>query len=293
MLCCLASTAQYRVGHTSLVLRDEARGNKKVTVEAYYPVCKPVQPASSGEEQDRKFPVICFAHGYQHPGDKYGNLTEMLVPEGYIMLCLTTNEGVLLLHRDYAADIRFLADAAAGLGQDPGSPLYGLVDTICCLMGHSMGGGAMFHAAADNRTPDAVIALTPYNTRPSAIEAASRVRVPTLVISATNDCIAPPEKHHLTMYESSSAHDKTFVQIIGGTHCSMGETSKCIKAERILGCDAGLTAAEQTEVLARYIIPWLDFFLKGNGNQGCVFNTTLTADEAVTWKQSRPLPVQL
>lgn len=69
----------------------------------------------------------------------------------------------------------------------------------------------------------------------------------------------------------------------------MGESRKCIKAEKLVGCEPGLTSAEQTAVLARYIVPWLDFFLKGDIDQGCVFNTTLISDEAVTWLQSRPL----
>ncbi len=286
---CLVSYGQYSVGHVSMVLHDEYRGNRKVTLEAYYPVCDTIQTVTAGQEQGMKFPVICFAHGYQHPGNGYGNLTGFLVPEGYIILSLTTAEGFLPSHRNYAADIRFLADAASRLGNDSQSPLYRQVDTLICLMGHSMGGGAMFHAAADNSVIDAVIALTPYDTRPSAIEAATRVKAPTLVMSGTNDCITPAEKYHLPMYESSAAQDKTYIQIKGGTHCSMGESSKCIKAERLVGCEAGLTTDEQTAVLARYIVPWLDFFIKGDMDQGRVFTITLTSDEAVTWLQSRPL----
>lgn len=289
MLCCLASTGQYSVGHVSIVLHDAERGNRKVTLEAYYPLLSSGQPVNGAQEQGTKFPVICFAHGYRHPGDQYGNLTGMLVPEGYIMLNLTTSGGLLPSHRSYTDDLRFLANAVPSLGEDPSSPLFGLVDTLCCLMGHSMGGGAMFQAAAGNSAIDAVIALTPYDTKPSAIEAAAGVRVPTMVISGTNDCITPPEKHHLPMYESSAAQDKTYIQIIGGTHCGMGESSKCIKAERLVGCEPGLTTAEQTAVLARYIVPWLDFFLKGNKEQGRTFNVSLASDEAVTWLQSRPL----
>ncbi len=287
---CASVTAQpYAIGHTSSKMRDTHRGNRKITVEIYYPV----RSENAGSYTDYacagKFPVICFAHGYQHPGNGYGNLTGFLVPEGYIMLCLTTAEGLLPSHRNYAADLRFLADAAVVLGNDSLSPLYGLVDTLCCLMGHSLGGGAMFHAAADNSVIDAVIALTPFDTRPSAIGAAAAVTAPTLVISGTNDCITPADKHHLPIYEGSAAQDKTYIQIIGGTHCSMGESIKCIKAERLVGCEPGLTTAEQTAVLARYIMPWLDFFVKGDMDQGRVFNMTLTSDEAVTWLQSRPL----
>jgi len=286
---CLTSTGQYSIGHVSIVLRDEGRSNRKVTLEAYYPLLSSGQPVNGAKEQCTKFPVICFAHGYQHPGDQYGNLTGMLVPEGYIMLCLTTSEGLLPSHRNYAADLRFLSGAVSGLGNDTLSPLQGLVDTVICLMGHSMGGGAMFQAAAGNSSIDAVIALTPYDTKPSAIEAAAGVRVPTMVISGTNDCITPPERHHLPMYESSAAQDKTYIQIKGGTHCGMGESSKCIRAERIVRCEPGLTTTEQTAVIARYIIPWLDFFLKGKKEQGLTFNVTLLSDEAVTWLQSRPL----
>jgi hypothetical protein len=289
MLCCLASTGQYSVGHVSIVLHDAERGNRKVTLEAYYPLLSSAQPVNGGQEGGAKFPVICFAHGYQHPGDQYGNLTAILVPEGYIMLNITTSDGLLPSHTRYADDLRFLAGAATGLGEDPSLPLFGLVDTLCCLMGHSLGGGAMFHASADNSAIDAVIALTPYDSRPSAIGAAATVKAPTLVISCTNDCITPPEKHHLPMYESSAAQDKTYIQIQRGTHCSMGESSKCIKAERLVGCESGLTTAEQTAVLSRYLVPWLDYFLKGKKEQGRAFNITLASDEAVTWLQSRPL----
>ena len=289
IFCCLASAGQYSVGRVSLMLRDEDRSNRRVTLEAFYPLTTPEDTVTGEEGCNEKFPVICFAHGYQHPGDGYGNLTGMVVPEGYIMLSLTTSEGAFPSHQRYADDIRFLAGKAAGLGEDPSSPLFGIVDTVCSLMGHSMGGGAMFHAAAGNSIIDAVIALTPFDTKPSAISAAATVKAPTLVISASNDCITSPAKHHLPMYESSAANDKTYIQIIGGTHCSMGESSKCIKAERLVGCEPGLNTAEQTAVIARYLVPWLNFFLKGEVDQGLIFDAELRSDTAVTWLQSRPL----
>lgn len=290
MCCFLTASGQYSVGHASMELHDAARGNRKVKFEAYYPVAAPEMSETPAGMIAGKFPVICFAHGYQHPGNRYGNLTAMLVPEGYIMLALTTFEGPFPSHRGYEEEIRFLADAVAGLGRDTLSPLYGLADTIICLMGHSMGGGAGFHAAADNGTIDAIIGLTPYDTRPSAIEAAGRVRVPTLIFSGTADCITPPEKNHLPMYERSAAEDKTYISIINGSHCGMGALRKCFTAEKLAGCRGGLGTEEQTAILSRYIIPWLDCFLKGEKEQGAVFNQTLASDEAVTWLRSRRLP---
>jgi dienelactone hydrolase len=288
--CFVTASGQYSTGHASMELRDAARGDRKVRFEAWYPVStNGITEAGNGTE-GAKFPVICFAHGYQHPGDKYGNLTAMLVPEGYIMIALTTFEGPFPSHQGYEEEIRFLADAVAGLGHDTLSPLYGITDTLICLMGHSMGGGAGFHAAADNGTIDAVIGLTPYETRPSAIEAASRVTVPTLIISGTADCITPPEKNHLPMYERSAAEDKTYISIINGSHCGMGALRKCFTAEKLAGCKGGLGTEEQTVILSRYIVPWLDCFLKGDMEQGAVFNRTLASDPEVTWLSSRPLP---
>ncbi|MCU0458068.1 MAG: alpha/beta hydrolase [Bacteroidales bacterium] len=284
------SPAKFWIGGTRMELRDTARGSRRVTFEAWYPVPGEGQPVSEVKEQKEKFPVICFAHGYQHPGDRYGNLVEMLVPEGYIMLALTTFEGIFPSHWGYAEEIRFLADVVATMGRDTLSPLYGIADTVICLMGHSMGGGASFHAAADNPAVDAIITLAPYDTRPSAIEAAGRVRVPTLIISGTADCITPPEKYHLPMYERSEAEDKTYISIIDGSHCGMGALRKCFTAEKLAGCKGGLGTEEQTAILSRYIIPWLDCLLKGEKEQGAVFNRTLASDTAVTWLRSRPLP---
>ena len=289
MCCFLTVSGQYETGHTCMELRDSARGKKRVKFEVYYPVPAPAVNEAPAEINGGKFPVICFAHGYQHPGDQYGNLVGILVPSGYIMLNLTTFEGPFPSHRGYADEVRFLAASVVKLGADTASPLYGIADTLCILMGHSMGGGAMFHAAADNADVDAVVALTPYDIRPSAIAAASRVTVPTLIFSGTSDCITPPEKNHMPMYEVSAAEDKTYISIINGSHCGMGDSRKCFTAERIAGCRGGMNTEEQTTILARYMIPWLNFFLKGERGDGLIFNSTLATDESVTWLQSRPL----
>lgn len=289
MCCFLSASGQYAVGHASMELRDEAIGNRKVKFEVYYPVTAPAVNETPAGMDAGKFPVICFAHGYQHPGDQYGNLVGILVQAGYIMLNLTTFEGPFPSHRGYADEVRFLSASVEKLGADTASPLYGIADTLCILMGHSMGGGAIFHAAADNGDVDAVVALTPYDIRPSAIEAASRVSVPTLIFSGTSDCITPPEKNHMPMYERSAAADKTYISIINGSHCGMGDSRKCFTAERIAGCRGGMNTEEQTAILARYMIPWLDFFLKGERSDGLMFNSTMATDESVTWLQSRPL----
>jgi len=135
-----------------------------------------------------------------------------------------------------------------------------------------------------------VVALTPWEIRPSAIEAAGRVRVPTLIFSGTSDCITSPEKNHMPMYGQSAAADKTFISIINGSHCGMGDNRKCFTAERLAGCKNGLDTEVQTVILERYLIPWLNCILKGDREEGLIFNCTLATDHAVAWLRSRPLP---
>ncbi len=95
LLFCMSASGQYGIGNASMMLNDLERGNRKVTFEAYYPVQLSEGELTQGEKGIEKYPVICFAHGYQHPGDGYGNLTGILVPDGYIMLSLTTSDGLI------------------------------------------------------------------------------------------------------------------------------------------------------------------------------------------------------
>ena len=285
---CLNSQGQSGVGHVSMMLKDPDRGSRKVTFEAYFPIS-----ASGTITQMRvsepPFPVICFAHGYRHPGDKYENLIDFLVPAGYIMLCITTSEGLFPSYSKYADDLSFLAGKVTEMGMDVSSPLYGLTDSSCCLMGHSMGGGAIFSAARHIPEVNALIALAPYEKDNSVIDAARGLQVPTLIFSGTNDCITPPDKYHLPLYKASASEDKTLIMIKGGTHCSMGNSKLCIKAEWISGCSQGLNTEEQTAVLARYLLPWLSYVLKNNKLEGQNFAETLASDEAVAWLRSQAL----
>lgn len=206
------------------------------------------------------------------------------------MAFLSSGDGLFPSHRRYGEDLRFVSGEIGKLNSDSASPLYGIIDTLRCLMGHSMGGGAAFLAAAGNMSVHAAVTLAPYNTRPSAFEAAAATKVPTLIFSGSNDCITPPEEHHLPLYEKSSSSDKTFILIHGGTHCQMGVSyEKCIIGERMARCNPGISEEAQLKTLAGYMVPWLRYYLKGEEEQGIGFDTELRSDTTVTWFQSRPL----
>lgn len=271
-------------------MRDSQRGNRRVPVELFFPEHRLNADSCTGDDVTGKFPVICFAHGYLLSGKSYQHLVDMLVPEGFIMAFLSSGDGLFPSHRRFGEDLRFVSDEIGKSGSDPASPLFGMVDTLRCLMGHSMGGGAAFLAAAGNRSVHAAVTLAPFNTRTSAFDAASATGVPTLIFSGSNDCITPPEEHHLPMYERSSSSDKTFILIHGGTHCHMGVSfDKCEVGERMARCEPGISGEEQLAILARYMVPWLRYFLNWEVDQGIYFGSELRSDTTVTWLQSRPL----
>jgi len=114
---------------------------------------------------------------------------------------------------------------------------------------------------------------------------------PTLIFAGSNDCITPPDKHQLPVYNSSASPDKIYILITGGTHCQMGVSHpKCSSAEKVAGCRGiNISGDEQLKILARYILPWLRFHLYKDNEAGILFNTVIKNDPAIEYKQSRPL----
>ena len=83
------------------------------------------------------------------------------------------------------------------------------------VMGHSMGGGGTLEAAADRSSLQAAIPLTGWDTRTNF----SSSRVPTLVVGAQNDLIAPVAMHSIPFYNSLSAtSEKAYLELAGADH---------------------------------------------------------------------------
>jgi predicted dienelactone hydrolase len=289
-LCSNLAAQNYSTGHASIVLRDSQRGNRKVPVEIFYPEGSGGKSKGTTGSGNEKFPVICFAHAYLMPAEAYVNIQEMLVPEGMILIFPLSSKGLFPSHLRYAEDLAFVLDEAQKMGEDPSSVLYGITDTVRCLIGHSLGGGAVFLAANMLSGLSAIASLAPLNTHPSAIQAASSVLVPSLVIAGSNDCITSPEKHQLPIYDFLASDEKTYILITGANHCQMAcENSACSTGERMLGCRAGISREEQHEILKRYLVPWLQFHLKGNLEAGTEFDDLLSTDKSVGYKRLHKL----
>lgn len=290
LLCSGICAQNFTAAHIETVFSDASRGNRKVPVQIFYPERVPGTESGISSSDDNMFPVICFAHGYMLPASAYMNILEALVAEGYILVFPESASGLFPSHGEYSKDLAFVLSEIDRLAGDTSSALYGIAGTVRCLMGHSMGGGALFAAANMCTDLSAVVALAPFNTTPSAIQAASSVRVPALVFAGSNDCITPPENHQLPIYNFSAAREKTYILIKGGTHCQMGSHSQlCSFGETIALCKDGISQEEQHRILNRYLLPWLNFFLKGDTESGIEFDDRIRYDTSVEYLRSSPL----
>ncbi len=291
MICYNGFSQKYETEKVKYRFIDRERGNRKIPVDIFYPYDSSASNVQGNSASDKKFPVICFGHGYLISGKWYSYITEILVPEGFILVFPDSETGLFPSHKALAGDISFAVNEIRKLDTDRSSPLFGRIDTLSCIMGHSMGGGSAVLAAVSSRGIRALVALAPYDTRPSAVKAAALVKVPALIFAGGNDCITPPEKHQLPIYNSSGSSEKTYILIKGGTHCQMGVSHpKCSMGERISGCrDVSISMENQLNIIRRYLIRWLNYYLKSDNEAGVKFDSIIETDSEIEFLRSGPV----
>lgn len=109
--------------------------------------------------------------------------------------------------------------------------------TRLAVMGHSMGGGGTLEASETRPTLQAAIPLTGWNTDKTW----SGNRVPTLVVGAENDSVAPVSSHSIPFYNSlSTTYEKAYLELNGASHFAPNSSNTTI---------------------ARYSISWLKRFV--------------------------------
>lgn len=284
------SQQKYVIGKTSLVFTENPKGGRKVPVDIYYPSDSVEINSPVASEPLKKFPVICFNHGYLINPDAYSNIREALVPEGYILIFPRTERGLFPSHKTISEDIGLVFSRMDDLGKDKNSIFFNRVDTLKCIMGHSMGGGASFAAASMIPDIKCLVALAPFDTRPSAVKAAETVKVPVLIFTGSKDCVTPPDKHQMPIYESLASPNKAIIHIKGGTHCQMaGKSSICRFGESFKSCKAEIGMEEQHRIINRYLVPWLNFFLKGDIQSGLLFEKEIVLDTGIGFEWSGQL----
>jgi dienelactone hydrolase len=94
------------------------------------------------------------------------------------------------------------------------------------VMGHSMGGGGSLEAARANPALQAAVPLQPWDSGQNF----STVRVPTLIVGAQNDSVAPVAQHSEPFYtQIPAASEKAYLEVAGASH-SLGTTAETTQA---------------------------------------------------------------
>ena len=166
-----------QIGHTTVTFTDVSRGNRQIPTEIYYPATSagnntPISPGI--------FPLIVCGHGFVMVWSAYQNIWTDLVPEGYIVAFPTTESGFAPVHSDFGLDMKFLVTEIQNNGAGTSVPSSSVGNTSA-IMGHSMGGGSSFLAAANNTSISTMVSFAAANTNPSSITAAQQVSVPTQI----------------------------------------------------------------------------------------------------------------
>lgn len=274
----------YSVGHTTLTLTDASRSNRSIPVEVYYPA------ASTGDNVavagTRKFPVVSFGHGFVMTWDAYKNIWNALVPEGMIVAFPKTEGSTSPSHLEFGKDLAFVLAAMDLQGKNASSLFYNKVDTLNCVMGHSMGGGAAFLATSQSVKITCIATLAAAETNPSAIKAAAVLKVPALAVAGGNDCVTPPSAHQVPMYDSLKGC-KTYVSITGGSHCQMSEDNfLCNLGEATCTPRPAISRTVQHQVLSRFLVPWLRFHLLRDCRSGQTFDSLIVKDAAIAARKN-------
>jgi len=257
------SSAQvYSIGHKQITFVDASRSNRNILTEVYYPANTAGDnvPMAAGQ-----FPVIIFGHGFVMSWDAYKCFWDSLVPLGYIMAFPRTEGNISPNHSEFGKDLKFLNEQFNLENTTPSSFFYQKVSPTSAIMGHSMGGGASFLAAASYTNFTTLVNFAAANTNPSSISAAKNVTRPLLMFIGQNDGVTPPNNHQIPMFDSCASWCKTRVNITGGGHCYFANNNfNCSFGESTTSPQPTITRAEQQRRVFYLLKPYLNYMLKGS-----------------------------
>ena len=272
----------FAIGHLSTTYTDAAR-SRPVPVESYYPADQAGDGVPVAAGNGEAYPLLVFGHGFVMSWDAYQNIWEAVVPAGYIIAFPRTETGLSPQHAALGQDIAFVRSALLNENSDPSDLFYQRVATASAAMGHSMGGGASFLAAAQDTGFRVLVNFAAAETTPSAITAAAGIDLPALLFAGENDCVTPIAAHQQPMYDALGSNCRNLVTIRGGSHCQMAESNfYCNIGEASCTPAPAISRAVQHDCINRFLLPWLDAQLKADCAAGLRFDSLVLNDTSVS-----------
>ncbi|MDQ8045828.1 MAG: hypothetical protein AAGC46_12780 [Solirubrobacteraceae bacterium] len=231
-----ATTGPYAVTKTSL--SNAQTPSDFGAANVWYPT--PSQYAG------QTFGAVAIAPGFTEVESDIAWLGPRIASQGFVVITFSTNSlGEAPNSRGIALNtaVKYLAnDSVAKAEVDPAR---------LAVVGHSMGGGGVLDAELQNPSLKAGVALMPWETsNPFA-----GITVPTAIVGATADIIAPPAQHSTPFYNAiPSTTPKAYLQLANATHFAAVRTPN--------------------PWIAAFTIQWLKRYLDGDTRYSAGLKTT-------------------
>ncbi|WP_439382934.1 bis(hydroxyethyl) terephthalate hydrolase [Amycolatopsis lexingtonensis] len=166
------------------------------------------------------FGAVSIAPGFTATQSSMAWLGPRLASQGFVVFTIdtiTTSDQPDSRGRQLLASLDYLTQQSAVRSRIDSSRLG--------VVGHSMGGGGTLEAARSRPSLQAAVPLTGWNLTKTW----STVRVPTLVVGAEADTIAPVATHSIPFYTSlPSTLDKAYLELRGASHFAPNSSNTTI-----------------------------------------------------------------
>nr|CAH17554.1 BTA-hydrolase 2 [Thermobifida fusca] len=172
--------------------------------------------------ENNTYGAVAISPGYTGTQASVAWLGKRIASHGFVVITIDTN--TTLDQPDSRA--RQLNAALDYMINDASSAVRSRIDSSrLAVMGHSMGGGGSLRLASQRPDLKAAIPLTPWHLNKNW----SSVRVPTLIIGADLDTIAPVLTHARPFYNSlPTSISKAYLELDGATHFAPNIPNKII-----------------------------------------------------------------
>lgn len=287
----LLSSQPYFIGKRTENLSDPDRNNRAVPTEIYYPA---LSAGNNATIAAGNFPLIVFGHGFVMSYTAYENISDFLVPKGYIIAFANTENGLSPNHGAFGADLSFIArQLSEQLNSTSGNFWFEKFNGKKAVMGHSMGGGASMLAASGNSIFDLVVGIAPAETNPSASAAAAQIAAPMLVFAGSNDGVTPPPQHQLPIYNAAlNSVCRTYISITGGGHCFFANSSfTCELGEGASNPQPTINRAQQQQAFNDFSLVYLETFLKQESFGWSTYIDSLNNSSRISFQQDCSLNI--
>ncbi|WP_256206899.1 alpha/beta hydrolase family protein [Nocardioides luteus] len=155
---------------------------------------------------------VVLAPGFTARSSAYSAVARRVASHGFVVFAIDTNS---IYDQPDSRGSQILA-AVDYLKQDASSAVASRLDeTRIAISGHSMGGGGTLAAANQDSSVKAAVALQPWHTDKTW----PGIQVPTMIIGAENDTVAPVATHSIPFYTSmTGAREKAYGEVNNADH---------------------------------------------------------------------------